>query len=175
MLAFALSAQDSAEVTPDVTGISDSDYLLSTGDMIRVSIYNQPDLSGDFMLDGEGRFYMPLIGNVKAEGQTPAKLERQLVGMLKPDYLVNPRVFIQVLNYRPYYLLGEVQGKGEFPYVAGMTYLRAIALAGGYSYRAKQDNVHVIRGDDPKQEEIKLSVEEKVQPGDIIRVAERLF
>ena len=118
---------------------------------------------------------MPLIGNVKAEGQTPAELERALVDLLKPDYLVSPRVFVQVMNYRPYYLLGEVKGTGEFPYRAGMTYLRAIALAGGFSYRAKQDHVFVIRGDDPKQVELKLSVEEKVQPGDIIRVAERLF
>src|SRR5690606_24632757 len=124
----SLSAQDRSEAAADVTGVSDADYVLSTGDMIRVSVYNQPDLSGDFVLDGEGRFYMPLIGSVKAEGQTPAKLERQLVGMLKPDFLVNPRVFIQVLNYRPYYLLGEVKGTGEFPYIAGMTYLRAIAL-----------------------------------------------
>jgi polysaccharide export outer membrane protein len=179
LVSGSVIAQDATNTTVDVpadpTGVSDADYILGSGDMIRVSVYNQPDLSGDFILDGEGRFYMPLIGSVMAEGFTPAKLERELVGLLKPDYLVNPRVFIQVLNYRPYYLLGEVKGTGEFPYMAGMTYLRAIAIAGGFTYRAKQDHVYVIRGDDPDQVEIKLSVEEKVQPGDIIRIAERFF
>ena len=79
------------------------------------------------------------------------------------------------MNYRPYYLIGEVQGTGAFPYVAGMTYLTAIAISGGFTYRARQNHVYVVRGDDPEQNEIKLNVEEKVQPGDIIRVAERLF
>ncbi|MBT8064425.1 MAG: SLBB domain-containing protein, partial [Gammaproteobacteria bacterium] len=86
-----------------------------------------------------------------------------------------PRIYVQVMNYRPYYLMGEVRGTGAFPYVAGMTYLTAIAKAGGFSYRAKQDHVYVIRVDDPEQKEIKLDIDEKVQPGDIIRVDERMF
>jgi polysaccharide export outer membrane protein len=84
-------------------------------------------------------------------------------------------VSIEVRNYRPYYLIGEVQNTGSFPYVTGITYLTAIAMAGGYTYRAKQDVVWVIRGGDPEQKETKLDVNEKVRPGDIIRVAERLF
>jgi polysaccharide export outer membrane protein len=95
--------------------------------------------------------------------------------MLKPDYLVNPRIYVQVINYRPYYLIGEANTAGAFPYIAGMTYLKAIAIAGGFTYRAKKDVVYVVRAGDPEQEEIKLDVDEKVQPGDIIRVAERLF
>ena len=138
-------------------------------------MFNQADLSGEYTLDGDGRFSMPLIGTVDAAGLTPAELEAVLVDRFKPDYLVNPRIFVQVLNYRPYYLIGEVRGTGAFPYRAGMTYMQAIAIAGGFSYRAKQDHVLVIRSDDPEQNEIKLSVDEKVQPGDIIRVAERIF
>ncbi len=118
---------------------------------------------------------MPLIGTVEAADLNPLELEDLLVSKLKPDYLVNPRIFIQVMNSRLYYLIGEVSGTGAFPYKSGMTYLTAIANAGGYTYRAKQDVVFVIRGDDPEQNEIKLSVDEKVQPGDIIRIAERLF
>ena len=114
-------------------------------------------------------------GAVDADNLSPAELESLLVSRFRPDFLVNPRIFIQVVNYRPYYLVGEVQGTGTFPYVAGMTYLTAIAIAGGFSYRAKQDYVYVVRADDPTQQEVKLNVEEKVQPGDIIRVAERLF
>jgi polysaccharide export outer membrane protein len=153
----------------------DSTYQLDYGDRIRINVFNQPELSGEYMLDADGRFSMPLIGTVDAAGMTASELEALLVGAYKPDYLVNPRIFIQVMNYRPYYLIGEVLGTGAFPYRAGMTYLTAIAIAGGFTYRAKQEHVFVIRADDPEQQEIKLSTEEKVKPGDIIRVAERLF
>ena len=105
----------------------------------------------------------------------PAELEQTIVEKLKPDYLVNPRVNVQVLKYRPYYLMGEVATRGAFPYLSGMTYLKAIAIAGGFTYRAKQDVVYVVRADDENLEELKLPMNEKVQPGDIIRVAERIF
>jgi protein involved in polysaccharide export with SLBB domain len=156
-------------------GISSANYALSPGDKIRISVFNQPDLSGEFELDREGRFSMPLVGTIEATGLTPAELESHLVGRYKPDYLVNPRIFIQILNARVYYLVGEVRGTGAFPYVPGMTYLTAIANAGGFTYRAKKDVVYVVRGDDPRQEEIRLSVEEEVRPGDIVRIGERLF
>ena len=153
----------------------DSTYALGPADQLKISIFNQDDLSGNYVLDGNGRFSMPLIGTVEAAGLSPSELEALLISKLKPDYLVNPRIFIQVVNYRPYYLIGESLGTGAFPYVAGMTYLTAIAIAGGFSYRAKKEFVYVIRGDDPDREEIKLDIDEKVQPGDIIRVAERIF
>lgn len=154
---------------------SDSEYKLSIGDRIRVIVVGHEDLSGEFVLDGKGQFYMPLLETVDARGLNPAELQALLMDLLKPDYLVNPRVNVQVLKYRPYYLMGEVASRGAFPYLADMTYLKAIAIAGGFTYRAKQDYVLVIRGDDPDLVEIKLDLKEKVQPGDIIRVAERLF
>jgi polysaccharide export outer membrane protein len=173
--AAAVCAQDAPTNPAPAVGSVDSTYKLGPGDKVQINVFNQADLSGEYTLDGDGRFSMPLIGTVDANGLTPLELEALLVGKFKPDYLVNPRIFIQVGNYRPYYLLGEVASKGAFPYQPGLTYLTAIAEAGGYTYRAKQDVVYVIRGDDPTQTEIKLSVEEKVLPGDIIRVAERLF
>jgi len=170
----ALAQQATGEQVP-LPGANDQTYKLDYGDRIKINVFNQPDLSGEYVLDGDGRFSMPLIGTVEAAGLTPAELEQRLVDRYKPDYLVNPRIFIQVLNYRPYYLIGEVRGTGAFPYRAGMTYMQAIAIAGGFTYRAKQEHVFVIRAEDPEQKEIRLSVEEKVEPGDIIRVAERLF
>ena len=172
---LAAVAQEPAGESMPAAGSSDFSYQLDYGDRIKISVFNQPDLSGEYTLDGDGRFSMPLIGTVEAAGMTPAELEAHLVSRYMPDYLVNPRIFVQVLNYRPYYLIGEVRGTGAFPYRAGMTYMQAIAIAGGFTYRAKQDHVFVIRGDDEEQNEIKLGVDEKVQPGDIIRVAERLF
>ncbi len=173
--AGSLWAQNVQDAPVPALGVGDATYQLDAGDRIKVNIFNQPDLSGDYQLDGDGQFVMPLIGRVDAEGLTAAKLEALLVARFKPDYLVNPRIFIQVLNYRPYYIIGEALKTGAFPYVEGMTYLTAIAKAGGFTYRAKKDYVYVVRADDPGQEEIKLSVEEKIQPGDIIRIAERLF
>jgi len=170
-----LLAQETIETLPPLPSDSFSNYELAPGDRIKVDIFNHVDLSGEYTLNDEGRFSMPLIGTVEANGLNPLQLEDLLVSILKPDYLVNPRVFIQVMNSRLYYLIGEVAGRGAFPYKSSMTYLTAIANAGGYTYRAKQDFVFVIRGDDPDQNELKLSVEQKVQPGDIIRIAERLF
>jgi polysaccharide export outer membrane protein len=171
----SLAAQDDIESLPPPASDSFRNYELAPGDRIKIDVFNQVELSGEFTLDEDGRFSMPLIGTVEADGLNPLQLEDLLISKFKPDYLVNPRVFIQVMNSRLYYLIGEVLGTGAFPYKSGMTYLTAIANAGGYTYRAKQDVVFVIRGDDPEQNELKLSVEEKVQPGDIIRIAERLF
>jgi len=168
--------QGSAQIQNEIQPIgSESAYQLDAGDRIRITVFNQDDLSGDYSLDDKGRFSMPLIGAVKAQGLTPAELENLLTKMFKPDYLVNPRIYVQVISYRPYYLIGEALGTGAFPYIAGMTYMKAIAIAGGFSYRAKQDYVYVIRADDAEQQEVKVDINEKVQPGDIIRVAERLF
>jgi polysaccharide export outer membrane protein len=173
-VAAGLQAQE-FEPAPPQGMVNDSAYRLGAGDRISISVFNQEDLSGEYSLDGKGRFSMPLIGTVDAAGRTSSELEELLVDRFKPDYLVNPRVYVQVLNYRPYYLVGEVASTGAFPYVAGMSYLKAIAIAGGFTYRAKQDYVYVVRADDPEQKEIRLDVNEKVQPGDIIRVDERMF
>jgi polysaccharide export outer membrane protein len=169
-----LTAQEAESELPPA-GSSDSSYTLGPGDRISISVFNQADLSGQYVLDGDGRFSMPLVGAVDATGFSPSELETLLISRLKPDYLVNPRVFVQVMNYRPYYLIGEVQSTGAFPYVDGMSYLTAVAIAGGFTYRAKKGHVYVIRGNDPDREEIKLDIDDKVKPGDIIRVAERLF
>jgi polysaccharide export outer membrane protein len=150
-------------------------YRLGPGDHIQIRVHNQDDLSGEYVLDGTGRFSMPLIGTVVASGMTASGLENFLVSRLKPDYLVNPRIAVEVSNYRPYYIIGEVKNPSSYNYVQGMTYLTAVAIAGGYTYRARKNVVYVIQGDDPDREEIKMDVDLKVQPGDIIRVAERRF
>ena len=162
-------AQDNAYVEADTS------YRLGAGDKVQIDVFNQPDLTGEYTLDGSGRFSMHLIGKVEAANLTPTELENLLVSKLKPDYLVNPRVSVRVQNFRPFYIMGEVKSPSSYDYVDGMTYLTAVAIAGGYTYRGKKDHVYVIRGNDPEREELKLDVNEKVQPGDIIRVAERLF
>jgi protein involved in polysaccharide export with SLBB domain len=153
----------------------DVSYRLGAGDKLQINVFNQADLSGEYTLDGNGRFTMHLIGKVEAANLTPTELEILLVSKLKPDYLVNPRVSVRMKNFRPFYIMGEVTKPASYDYVDGMTYLTAVAIAGGYTYRGKKNYVYVTRSDDPERIELKLEVGEKVQPGDIIRVAERLF
>lgn len=150
-------------------------YRLGAGDKLGISVFNQEDLSDKYTINGVGRFSMPLIGSVDAAGLTVPELEALLIGKLKPDYLLNPRISIEVLNYRPFYILGEVQEPSSYPYVDGMTYLNAVAIAGGFTYRAKKDYALVKRGDDPNAEEVKVDISNYVMPGDIIRIDERLF
>ena len=159
----------------DSTVEADVSYRLGAGDQLQIDVFNQADLTGEYTLDGNGRFTMHLIGQVDAVGKTPNQLEALLISKLKPDYLVNPRISVRVQSYRPFYIIGEVNSPSSYAYVNGMTYLTAVAIAGGFTYRAKKDHVYVVRGSDLDGKERKLDVNEKVHPGDIIRIAERMF
>lgn len=162
-------AQNEAPADTDVS------YRLGAGDKLQIDVFNQADLTGEYTLDGNGHFTMHLIGQVNAMGKTPTELEALLIGKLKPDYLVNPRISVRVQSYRPFYIIGEVKSPSSYAYVNGMTYLTAVAIAGGFTYRAKKDRVYVVRGGDRAGEETRLDVNDKVRPGDIIRIAERMF
>jgi len=150
-------------------------YQLGAGDILKITVFNQEDLSGEYTVSGSGEISLPLIGSIEAKELTVLQLKQRIIRKLKPDYLLNPRVSIEVLNYRPFYILGEVKDPQSYPYVDGMSYLNAVAIAGGYTYRAKKDYVLVIRVNDPSKKEIELKMEDKVMPGDVIRVDERFF
>jgi protein involved in polysaccharide export with SLBB domain len=150
-------------------------YQIGSGDKLSVKVYDEAELSGEYRINGLGQFSMPYIGVVEAEGLTRSELGELIINKLKPDYLLNPRVSVEVLNFRPYYIIGEVKEPRSYAYVEGMTYLNAVAIAGGFTYRAKKKYVMVKRKESTEKKEIKLKLTEKVMPGDIIRVAERLF
>jgi len=150
-------------------------YQLGAGDILKITVFNQEDLSGEYTLNGAGQISLALIGRVDAKKLSVLQLKQRIVGMLKPDYLLNPRVSIEVLNYRPFYILGEVKEPQSYPYVAGMSYLNAVAIAGGYTYRAKKDYVMVIHANSPTQEPIELKMDDKLMPGDMVKVEERFF
>lgn len=154
---------------------SNQEYQLGSGDVLKIIVFNQEDLSGEYVINGAGQISLPLIGDVNAKDLTAKQVEQGITDKLKPDYLLNPRVSVQVLNYRPFYILGEIKEPKSYPYVDGMTYLNAVAIAGGYTYRAKEDYVVVIRMNDPQKRELTLNMDEKVLPGDVIHVKERFF
>ena len=150
-------------------------YRLGSGDKLKITIFNQEDLNGEYTIDGAGNFSLPLVGTIAAKNLSLEELEVRLKDTLSPDFLLNPHISIQVLNYRPFYILGEVEKPDSYPYVSGMTYLNAVAIAGGFTYRAKQDYVYVVHSNDNTQKEEKTKMDLPVMPGDIIRVDERMF
>ena len=129
--------------TPEVVA---SVYKLGSADRIKITVFNHTDLSGEFSLDGAGNFALPLIGEVQGGGLTSRELEQRIQDRLKDGYLIDPQVSIEVMNYRPFYILGEVKTPGSYPYVDNMNILNAVALAGGFTYRAKQNAFMLQRG-----------------------------
>jgi polysaccharide biosynthesis/export protein VpsN len=152
-----------------------SSYRLGPGDALRVTVFRHPDLSGEFSLDGGGYFAMPLVGEILGGGRTARQLENEIEASLKSGgYLVDPQASIEVLNYRPFYIIGEVNNPGSFEYVNGMTVINAVALAGGFTYRADQDDIVISRGGSSGPE-VAAAPDTEVLPGDIVEVKERFF
>lgn len=155
--------------------ITDEHYRLGTGDKLKITVYGEEDLSGEFLVDGSGQVQIPLVGQVKAATLTIHEFVAEVVKALQEGYLKDPKVSVEVLNYRPFYIIGEVNKPGEYPFESGLNVLGAIALAGGYTYRANDNEVYVRRAGHDNEEEVPASANTKVYPGDIIRVKERLF
>jgi polysaccharide export outer membrane protein len=151
------------------------EYRLGAGDKVKVTVFGHRDLSGEFLVGGNGTVALPLIGKVAADGLTVTEFEGSVVGALKPDYLKNPRVSVEVLNYRPFYIIGEVKKPGSYAYVSGMTVVNAIALAGGYTYRARENRIYVTRATDPESLKRPADHDTLILPGDVIEVPERYF
>jgi polysaccharide export outer membrane protein len=150
-------------------------YLLGPGDRMRVTVFQQPDLSGEFEVDPSGQVALPLIEPITAKGLTIRGFQKAVADKLSNGYLVNPRVSVDVINYRPFYITGEVNKPGEYPYVAGMNILKAIAMAGGYSYRANISKVFLTRVNSGEELVVAPVPETIVMPGDFIRIPERFF
>lgn len=172
---FAEEKNDPSAQKQQTSTSGSQEYRLGSGDLLKITVFNQKDLSGDYTINGSGQISLPLIGDINAKDLTAKQVEKGITDKLMPDYLLNPRVSVQVLNYRPFYILGEVKQPKSYPYVDGMTYLNAVAIAGGYTYRAKEDHVVVIRMNDPQKREYTLKMDEPVLPGDVIHVKERFF
>lgn len=155
---------------------ADAKYNLGSGDKIRITVFGEDDLSGEYEIDGSGVVAFPLIGEMKATGGTARDLERNLSNKLRDGYLKQPVVSIEVLTYRPFFILGEVKRPGSYAYKNGLTVLNAVALAGGYTYRAKQSRWLLTRGKDKKTREKEIENGDfKVLPGDTIFIPERFF
>lgn len=174
-LTLAACASVPSNAPPPTAQDTPGEYLLGTGDQLRLTVFNEPTLSGEFEVDAAGMISIPLIGNMKASGQTARVLEAEITKKLSSGYMRDPRVNIEILKYRPFYIIGEVSKPGEYPYRSGMNVMSAVAVAGGFTYRASENSVRIRRAGQTDEHTYPLTTTTMVYPGDIVRVPERLF
>ena len=165
--------QTGAEVAP----ASGNEYTLSSGDRIRVIVFGEETLTGEYVITSGGNLTFPLVGNLPAGSRTVEQLQDALAAKLADGYINNPRVSIQVVSFRPFYILGEVTRPGEYPVSTGLTLQQAVASAGGYTYRANTRRVFLKRANETQERLIDLreGTPVVVRAGDTIRIGERRF
>ncbi|MDP3406186.1 MAG: polysaccharide biosynthesis/export family protein [Brevundimonas sp.] len=159
---------------PEVSRLIE-EYRLGVADKVRVTVFGEAALTGEFLVGGNGKISLPLIGETQASGLTISEFQAEVAEALRNGFITEPRVSAEVLNYRPFYILGEVNSPGEYPYTNSLTVLNAVATAGGFTYRADNRRVYIKRADADAEAEYPLTTATRVAPGDTIRIRERLF
>lgn len=153
----------------------DAAYRLDAGDRLRVVVYGQEGLTNTYAIDAGGSITMPLIGTVRARGLTPAGLAAAITGQLRNGYIREPSVAVEIEAYRPFFILGEVAAPGQYPYVPNMSVESAVAIAGGFSPRAKRDRVTLTHSDGAGSIRAVVPLGTPISPGDTVLVGERWF
>jgi len=149
-------------------------YQLGAGDKVRINVFGDESLSGEYSVDGNGRIALPLIGNVEAGGLDSSSLKARLENRIG-EYVRDPKVSVEVLTYRPFYIVGEIRRPGSYPYVDGMTVINAVAIAGGFTYRARESEFYIRRQSESGATQLTAGQLNTVRPGDVIVVRERYF
>ena len=153
----------------------DAAYRLDAGDKLRVVVYGQEGLTNTYAIDAGGAITMPLIGSVPARGRTPAELASAITARLRGGYIRDPSVAVEIEAYRPFFILGEVAAPGQYPYVPNMSVESAVAIAGGFSPRARRDYVTLTHTDASGSSRYLAPLGTPVRPGDTVFVGERWF
>ncbi|MBX9745782.1 MAG: polysaccharide export protein [Hyphomonadaceae bacterium] len=151
------------------------DYRLGPGDVVRIAVFNEERLSGQFQVGGAGSIAYPLVGDVPASGKTVPELVTSLTEILQDGFVRQPRITVEVVTYRPFYLMGEVGAPGTYPYTPGITVVNAVAAAGGFTYRATRSRVFIKHAEDAGERDYPLTSTTPIRPGDTIRIPERRF
>jgi polysaccharide export outer membrane protein len=150
-------------------------YTLRPNDQVRIRVYNEAEVSGDYQVDDKGRLSIPLAGSIRAAGLTTTQLEHAIASRLEKGIIRDPRVAAQVVNYGPFYIRGEVKRGGEYPFRPGLTALDAVAVAGGFTYRADESKFYVRRAGASTEQAYSANDPVEILPGDNVRIAERFF
>ena len=146
---------------------------LQAGEKIHITVYGEPTLSGDFQIDPSGFVSLPLAGTVKAAGLSQQQLEQALTAKYAGGYLKDPKITVGIAEFRPFYIVGEVEKPGAYPYTGGLTVLSAIAIAGGTTYRANQSKVLIQHAGQDSMREYNMDSPIPILPGDIIQIPRR--
>jgi protein involved in polysaccharide export with SLBB domain len=171
--ASALAACGTTRSTPDSVA-ERAEYRLGAGDELRITVFGEADLTGQFRVGSQGTIAYPLVGDVRATGLTVTEFTTALQQALLA-YIRAPNVSVQVTNFRPFYILGEVQRPGTYEYSTDLTVLNAVATAGGFTYRANRRRVYIRRANETDERSYPLTIATPVLPGDTVRIGERLF
>jgi polysaccharide export outer membrane protein len=150
---------------------------LGAGDRVRVVVFGETTLTGEYLVGNEGKVVLPLIGSVEVTGKTVAELEASIAGALTPDFMLDPKVSVDIVSFRPYFILGEVGKPGQYAYVSALSVEQAVAAAGGYTYRATTKLAYIRRSGNMVEQSFELRPDRPiwVMPGDTIRIGERYF
>lgn len=152
------------------------DYRLGSGDGLRLIFYGEEKLNGEYRIGADGRLALPLIGDIPAGGRTVPELREALAeAYRRGGFLLNPQIAVEILEYRPFFILGEVNAPGQYPFIPGMTVRQAIATAKGYTYRARQGKVLISHWGTVEEDAYDVAPGSPVKPGDTIRIPERHF
>lgn len=170
------TAADTAPFLDGIVPVEGEGYRINAGDEIRIIIFEEKELSGNLKVNDVGAIAMPLLGDVKVEGLTSGQIAALIAHKLEDGFLRNAKVTVSVVSKQPFYILGEVRDPGDYDYNRSMTVLSAVAMAGGFTYRARKNEVEIMRRFGNETIVIKeVPVEEEIIPGDIIVVKERFF
>ena len=157
------------------SGAAQTIYSLDSGDLVRVTVFGEPDLSGEFSIDAQGKLNLALIGPVFVRGMTTSQARTAIHDAYLDGYLRHPDIAVDVVAFRPFFIVGEVNQPGSYSFVPGMNVLNAIAIGGGMTYRGDEDDIEILRGNDTARVSIPANLATIVMPGDIVRIAERYF
>jgi polysaccharide biosynthesis/export protein len=176
LLAPVIAACAPGRGLPPLPTVPSGAYRLGPGDEVRIITVGEDTLTGEFAVDDSGQIAVPMLGSVRAASLSPAALGAAVGAALQRGGLVRtPSVSVEVIRYRSIFVLGEVNKPGEFPYQPGMTLLSAVALAGGFTYRAVESSASVVRTENGSAIEGRAGRETALQPGDVVTVFERRF
>lgn len=175
VVTLLLTGCSSVREVPANLPMAASGYVLDSGDVLRITVYGQSELSGEFTIDPSGRISMPLIQDITASGMTIRDLETVITKKLQPAYLKDPKVSVQVLEYRSVYILGEVKMPGKYAYVPNMTVLQAVAMAGEHTYRANEGSADITRLEKNVLKTFTVRTSTMINPGDTVIVKRRWF
>ena len=179
LLLLGVGMASAQSTTARTLGASDStlsSYKLGVGDVISVQVVGEDDLKREKVrLSDAGTLSFPYLGEIRVRGMTVGELEEFITTGLKGRYLLNPQVTVTIGEYRNFFVNGQVDKPGGYPFVPGLTVRKAISIAGGFKERASKEKINVIREDDLKGNAIRIALEAPVKPGDIITVEESFF